>query len=101
MCAACSVYFLTSLSPSPPQGTMLNFLCQSRGAPQGGLPPLALPNCKTWDEISKASGGKPPFPTCPISVSICYRVVVLEAVMLCGSAALHRVESRGSDEWFL
>src|SRR4030095_13619421 len=33
MCAACSVYFLTSLSPSPPQGTMLNFLCQSRGAP--------------------------------------------------------------------
>jgi hypothetical protein len=33
---------------------------------KGGLPRLALPNRHTRSALGKASGGRPPFPTCSI-----------------------------------
>ena len=49
---------------------------------KGGLPPLALPNCKIGDQIGLGQRGKPPFPTCSISVSICYLLVVVLSSLL-------------------
>jgi hypothetical protein len=50
---------------------------------KGGLPPLALRFWPPGFELGKASGGKPPFLTCSISVSNCYLLVFCTSRDLC------------------
>src|SRR6476646_10658649 len=48
---------------------------------EGWLAPACLIQLKNWgDQISKSSGGKPPFPTCSLSDSISY---LRTAVLIC------------------
>ena len=51
----------------------------NRTSREGWLAPAGLTQLQNWgDQISETSGGKPPFPTCPIPVSISYlRTTVL------------------------